>query len=149
MHEVAGALVYGRRIFVGYNSTAMDGGAFTSLPMNSRPLLASGLFLATGDINIHAEYTVGAVISAGGSINADPNSRTNLLFYPGFTRATLYQPGMTPKITNELRNNAGLPTFLARAMDVEYGVMQSGNVGQKGFDVFYADPHVTAEGWEL
>lgn len=147
MHEVTGVLVSSRRIFVGYAPpNALRAGVLTPLVPAQRPFLASGLFVASGDININADHTIGAIISTGGNINADKNCFTDLLYYPTFTRASLFMPGMTP-VTSGTMDDA-MPHFLARALDVTYGVFQVDGSGQKGLDIHIPYRHITAQGWQ-
>lgn len=49
--------------------------------------LASGLFVAQGDIDIGCEYTIGSVVSVSGDIGV-----SNFLHYPYFDRVSLYNP---------------------------------------------------------
>ncbi|MGE0495195.1 MAG: hypothetical protein AB7S38_38675, partial [Vulcanimicrobiota bacterium] len=66
--------------------------------------LATGMFLAEGDINIGAERTVGTMLSRNGSVKA-----RQLLYYPYFNRASLYLPMETSD------------NWLERGMELRYG----------------------------
>ncbi|MCA9793487.1 MAG: hypothetical protein KC910_16870 [Candidatus Eremiobacteraeota bacterium] len=66
--------------------------------------LATGMFLAEGDINIGAERTVGTMLSRNGSVKA-----RQLLYYPYFNRASLYLPMATSD------------NWLERGMELRYG----------------------------
>lgn len=118
-HEVAGVLVYASSIQVG-----MKGGA----PVSPRPLMASGMFLATGDIHLNVEHTVGIVISQTGSIHGED---TTLLYYPAFGRCSLYLPS---EHRTEL---VSTPDWLASATAYEYGKL--GNPSTEAADLMDAD----------
>ncbi len=122
-YEVAGVLVYGSSIQVG-----MKDGA----PVSPRPRMASGMFLASGDINLNVDHTVGVVISSNGSINPpDSGAHTTLLYYPAFGRVSLYLP------SSSRTSLVGTPGWLSTATAYEYGTL--GNPRAEAEDIMDAD----------
>lgn len=132
LRDVHGALIFGKTVLVGYDTSG------SVLP--NRATFASGFFVARNQLGMNCDYTVGSMICATGNIDAP---HTKLLHLPQFTRASLQNPDRNPKITSQL---SGVPQFLKRAMDVEYGPYQNHN--QTGLDVGYPRKWVMTEGWD-
>ena len=76
-YETSGALIYADKNLKIGDENQKDGDC----------LFASGLFVAHGNIESHADRTVGCLISVNGNISA-----RDFLFYPYFTRASLNIP---------------------------------------------------------
>jgi len=133
LRDVHGAVVFAKEVLVGYDTSGN--------PIPSTAQFASGLFIARNFIGMNADYVVGSMICANGSIAA---GHAKLLHLPQFTRASLNNPDRNPGITAKIPTD--VPQFLRRALDVEYGPYQNRN--QTGLDVGFPRKWVMMEGWE-
>lgn len=100
-----------------------------SINVSDSARLAAGWFVAGDSINCQAELTIGTLMANEGSVTA-----RDVLYYPYFNQASLYQPLATP--TN----------WLDRAMATNYG-----SAFDSGAAVAVGPPpvthRVTCEGW--
>lgn len=118
--RASGALVYsGRRLTVG------QAGAPATV--------ACGMFLAQGPVDLQASAVVGSAFSRDGSITIGGD----LLFYPWFTRASLFVPQKEPQ-----------GDWIARGKRADYGAALEDRRAdsEKSVEVGRSRPHVTAWG---
>ncbi len=113
-HEVGGVFVRGEEIRIGMSTT---GGL-----VSPKPWMATGVFLATGDLNINCRNTFGVMMSATGNINPKSTGcETNLLYYPSYAaRTSLYLPSASR--TSPVANSKGL-AWMHYASAYEYGAL--------------------------
>ena len=134
-HEVAGLIIEGDGVRIGVTKGGVE--------VSPRPLMASGVIVSLNDVTLNVDSFVGTVSSRQGSIKGQD---CRLLYYPLFSRASLYQPNRNPAIqkSSPLSSLSGV---IQRALNWEYGVMCSAgsaiDVGVSG-----TTQTITAEGWD-